>query len=194
MTAISGIFANLPGLELIPPESIQRWLPTRYDAHVLENFLANRIIYPQTVALTKEDHSIDKAILQEYIVRNPSFFYNPLSHRLIIPLDLINHLPPINEIIPLFCNILNIAGNTQIFISEKNSLKLEGSITDPAVSPSEKMIEITLNGTKQTVPFGGVYHFSLDAEHIKLKIDGTNEIMVSGGKLGVTIDLRKKVT
>jgi hypothetical protein len=192
MSALTGIFATLPGIENIPPDGIQRWLKTRLSEHAIENFLANRILYPETVPLTQEEKLIDQAILQEYIFRNPARFYNPLSHRLIIPSEMIARFQPLENVMVIFCSLLGITAITPVFIAEESTLTPEGSIIVPTVPITEQKTTLLIDGKPQTIENGKFYHFAVTNQRVKIKLGAENEILVSGGKLGITVDLRQK--
>lgn len=192
MTILTGLFAQLPGIENLSAEDLSRWLKKSYDPRVLENYLGNRVIYPQTVALTQEERMIDRAIIQEYICKNPAFFYNPLSHKVLIPLELMHRIQPNTDLMVMLCSLLQVSGVVPVFIGEETSFKNEGVIM--AINPvnTEKNITILINGKNTIVENNKIYHFSVEDQHIKVKVDGEPEIMVQGGKLGLTIDLRKR--
>jgi len=192
MTILTGLFAQLPGIENLSPEDLSKWLKKAYDPRVLENYLGNRVIYPQTVALTQEERMIDRAIIQEYIRKNPAFFYNPLSHKVLIPLELMHRIQPNADLMVMLCSLLQVSGVVPVFIGEETSFKNEGVIM--AINPlsTEKNITILINGKNTIVENNKIYHFSVEDQHIKVKVDGDPEIMVQGGKLGITIDLRKR--
>jgi len=192
MTILTGLFAQLPGIENLSPEDLSKWLKKAYDPRVLENYLGNRVIYPQTVALTQEERMIDRAIIQEYIRKNPAFFYNPLSHKVLIPLELMHRIQPNTDLMVMLCSLLQVSGVVPVFIGEETSFKNEGVIM--AINPlsTEKNITILINGKNTIVENNKIYHFSVEDQHIKVKVDGDPEIMVQGGKLGITIDLRKR--
>ena len=194
MTALTGIFATLPGIENIPPEGIQKWVKTRMGDHTIENYLANRIMYPQTIAISLEDKQIDQAIIQEYIARNPAYFYNPLTHKLNIPQGVTHYIQPTHDLMLILCSLLSLSPITPVFISDGNSVKDVGSILVPNPLPVASKINVSFNGQNQILEKGKFYHFPISDQHIKLKFDTQNEILVSGGPLGVTIDLRIRGT
>ena len=193
MTAtLSGIFAALPGIENISPDGIQRWLKTRSSIHSIENYLANRILYPQTVPVNEEEKQIDRAIIQEYIFCNPAYFYNPLSHKLIIPAGVVVRIQPLSDLMLILCSILNLSAITPVFILEENTNKEEGCVIIPTIAQSEQKVLITIDGQPSQIEKGKFYHLPVPDQHVKLKISNMNEIMVPGGKIGIVIDLRER--
>lgn len=192
MTVLTGIFASLPGLENMPPEGIQKWVKSRIGDHNIENFLANRILYSQSIATTEEEKQIDRAIFQEYIVRNPAYFYNPLTHKLIIPHELVTRIQPFSDLMMIFCSLLQLGPVTPVFLSDGSTVKTEGSILIPSLSPADQKITVSINGKMQTLEKSKFYTIPVEDQRTKIKINNDNEIMVSGGSLGITIDLRNR--
>ncbi len=193
MTVLTGVFAELPGIENISGDSIQNRLKAPFVSHALENYVANRMLYPQTVSVTEEDKLIDSAILQEYLILNPAFFYNPLSHKLVIPLDLINRFQTPAELMTIFISLISFEGVVPVFIRDEGiSIKAEGSIFVTSVPKENEKVPISINGMLYEVEVNKICQFPVADQHTRIKIDGTNEIIVTGGKLGVTIFLPVK--
>jgi hypothetical protein len=194
MTALTGIFATLPGIENIPPEGVQKWVKNRLGDHAIENYVANRITYPQTIAISPEEKQIDQAIIQEYIARNPALFYNPLTHKLNIPQGITHYIQPVQDLMLILSSLLKLSQITPVFISDGSSVKVEGSIIVPNPPSSEPKINVSFNGKMQTLEKSRFYHFPIADQHIKFKIGNENEILISGGTLGVSLDLRIRGT
>ena len=56
-------------LAIIDPNQISRRLPKGYTLDYVENYLANKILYPKTLPLTKKTFTLEAAILQELFVK-----------------------------------------------------------------------------------------------------------------------------
>lgn len=192
MTVLTGIFAQLPGIENISADAIQTRLKAPFVSHALENYIANRILYPQSVAVSEEDKVIDSAILEEYLLLNPGFFYNPLSRKLVIPLDLINHFQTSSELMTIFISLITFEGVIPVFIRDEVSIKAEGSIFVTPVAKENEKVPISINGMMYEIEVNKICQFPVSDMHTRIKIDSTNEILVTGGKLGVTIYLPAK--
>ena len=65
MPKFSGLFDSFDNLEKINVENVASFLKNPPQLISLENYLANRILYPQTLPLTEENLEIDLAILRE---------------------------------------------------------------------------------------------------------------------------------
>lgn len=63
MAKLVGFFESFDNLDLIPVEEIAKKLKIRSQLIELENFLANRILYPQAVPTTSIDMETDEVIL-----------------------------------------------------------------------------------------------------------------------------------
>src|SRR3990167_9440024 len=70
MPKLTGLFSSFDDLDQISPEAIASWLKPAPELTSLENYLANKILYPQAVPLTKHDMQIDLAILREALRMN----------------------------------------------------------------------------------------------------------------------------
>lgn len=63
MTKLVGFFESFDNLDLIPVEDIAQKLKIRSQLIELENFVANRILYPQAIPTTSIDMETDMVIL-----------------------------------------------------------------------------------------------------------------------------------
>lgn len=63
MAKLVGFFESFDNLDLIPVEEIAKKLKIRSQLIELENFVANRILYPQAIPTTSIDMETDILIL-----------------------------------------------------------------------------------------------------------------------------------
>lgn len=70
MPKLPGLFDSFDNLDQIPLEAIAVWLKPLPNIIQLENYLANRILYPQSLPLTEYDMKIDLSILREALKLN----------------------------------------------------------------------------------------------------------------------------
>src|SRR5687768_2390810 len=70
MSKLSGIFDSFDNLDQIEIESLITWLKNPPSPVQLENYLANKILYPTSLPLTESDMKIDLAILREALKIN----------------------------------------------------------------------------------------------------------------------------
>jgi len=67
MPRLPGLFDSFDNLDQISPEAIAAWLKPAPELALLENYLANKIFYPQALPVTERDMRIDLSILREAI-------------------------------------------------------------------------------------------------------------------------------
>ena len=70
MAKLIGFFESFDNLDLIPVEEIAKKLKIRSQLIELENFVANRILYPQAIPTTSIDMETDIVILEEALKIN----------------------------------------------------------------------------------------------------------------------------
>src|SRR5687767_12024497 len=70
MPKLSGLFDSFENLDQIEAENLLPWLKAPPNPVQLENYLANKILYPQTLPLSEVDMKIDLAILREALKIN----------------------------------------------------------------------------------------------------------------------------
>lgn len=66
----SGLFGSFDNLDLISIEAVASWLKPTPNLIQLENYLANKILYPQTLPLNEYEMKIDLSILRETLKIN----------------------------------------------------------------------------------------------------------------------------
>ena len=60
----AGLFDSFDNLDTISAESLIPWLKPVPELKRIENYLANKILYPQTIAQTEFEMQMDLAILR----------------------------------------------------------------------------------------------------------------------------------
>ena len=70
MPKLPGLFDSFDNLDQISPEAVATWLKPVPEFSHIENYLANKILYPQTVPLTEHDMQLDLSILREALKLN----------------------------------------------------------------------------------------------------------------------------
>ncbi|MBI2593387.1 hypothetical protein HYW44_01985 [Candidatus Daviesbacteria bacterium] len=195
MPHLSGVFEQFPNLDKVSSLNLSAWLHIQVDKHNLANILGNRIIYPQTVALTKSDLEIDLAILREALKQRPALVYEPQTNKIYIPELFLQRFPPLTRLAGVIIEAINPKGVIQIYLKDKTQVKLLGSlISPPNVSKLVKdkgKIKIVVMGVEGTLSPNTLSISRIVAPQIKMKIENTS-YSVPGGELGVVIDLRVK--
>src|SRR5438128_9431240 len=100
MSHLPGFFDSFDNLGKIDASNLAVWLNPAPQVIRLENYLANRILYPQALPLTASDLQIDLAILREALrlKAGASPFLNVQLHKIIIPLNLTNFVPDLRAL------------------------------------------------------------------------------------------------
>ncbi len=70
MPKLSGLFGSFDNLDQISLEAVASWIKPPPNIIALENYLANKILYPQTLPLTANEMKIDLSILREVLRMN----------------------------------------------------------------------------------------------------------------------------
>lgn len=191
MPKLIGIYEIYKEAENIPIDNIIRWIHFRIEPHHLENFIANRLLYPQTLPLTSLDFEIDLAILREVIKKKPNLLVNSETNKITIPESLILRFNKIELILKCILDVLKIKGVVTVNTKDhKITSDLVGTIYAPSNLPQEDILGVSLNGKKYNLKKGSINIIPSSERHNNLIISTLPEISVIGGKLGIVIDLR----
>src|SRR5471030_1399565 len=145
-----GLFDSFDNLDQINIDTLIPWLKNSPSQIQLENYLANKILYPNTQPLTEYDMKIDLAIVREALrliglQSNP--YLNITSHRIIIPERFINYVSDIVSLSWAFVDGLLLNNRKAEWFSDlwtvvlsSSSEKIVGSILLPYFnSPADSM-------------------------------------------------------
>lgn len=192
MPKLTGIFERFPFLEEIPLLDITRWLKVRSQAQILENFLANRLLYPQTIPASSDELEIDLAILREAVRRHPEIVYNQPLKKMIIEQEFEKRFPTISRLVVALVEALNPGGIISVFRKNEAGNILIGSIVSPAILPMGEEVAINLEGQVMQIPLGSIHVLPVRDRRLKFKLGSLDEVVVNGGDLGIVVDLRRK--
>lgn len=197
MPKVSGIFDSFENLENIPSENIARWLKGRLQSHFLENYLANRVIYPQVIPVG-EELSIDLAILREALRRNPVFF-NHIQKKIFIPESFLQVMPDFKKLALVFIEALRPNGLVTLILSKKSGDKILGSLITVSCTSGDTLY-FGIEGRNYKVKPGSLTVLPCPSDHCHVNfksesstIFGKNELIfeVPGGDLGLIVDGRE---
>lgn len=168
MPKLSGLFDSFDNLDQIAIEDIARWLKVPPQAIALENYLANRILYPQTTPISLIDMQIDLAILREAIrINGPSGdklrstnpllgdnpFLNITLRKILIPSKFLDYVPDLPTLTWVFVDALLFSRQREDFFSDLwtvvltgDSDEVVGSILLPQFNDSRAWMELFLEG------------------------------------------------
>lgn len=192
MPKLTGIFSSFPDLEFIPPEDITSWLNPNPGTVAIENYIGNKIIYPQTIPVSRSDFNLELAILRELIKRHKTTFQT--GKILSLPQALVDRLPNLPQ--------LALALVDALMPKDVVPVAIDGKIIGFVIKPdcpwpgSKFSLEITgksysfKKGSVTAIPF--LVSSSLNFKGQNAKLFGKNDISftVSGGQLGLLVDGR----
>lgn len=192
MSRLSGIFEQFRHLDQISISDINQWLNPKIDLIILENFIGNRIIYPQTLPITKKELEIDLAILREAIKRQPEILYQQNEKKFIIPESFQLRFASLESLIKALVEVLNPPDVTQIFLKkEKDTNYLVGSVLKKVPISTELIVSVSVNNQTLGLRNGMVSVLPFKDQHLLVKVENQIEDLAAGGDLGLVIDLRR---
>jgi len=220
MVRTTGLFDSFDNLDQISAESIAYWIKPASQLAFLENYLANRILYPRTLSLTANDMKIDLAILREALKINgpkkstktnallgDNPFLNITLRKVLIPARFTDFIPDLISLTWAFIDALLFDRKKEDYFQDIWTLVLTGdtdeiigSLMLPQFQGLTGAIKVSMFGKSYQIKQGGITAIpcSQDRCEIAFKIQngkmlGKNEsaVEVYGGKLGLIIDGRK---
>lgn len=219
MPKISGLFDSFDNLDIIDAASLTVWLKNPPALVQLENYLANRILYPQALPLTDFDMKIDLAILREALrINGPkpgtkegpllggNPFLNIVLRKVIIPQKFLNYVPDLVSLTWVFVDGLLLSRKKQDLFEDlwtvvvSNDVdEIVGSILLPQFEGLGDNMLLTIFGKDYKIPAGSLTVVPCYKDRCEIaykfkkgKILGksTNALEIYGGKLGLMIDGR----
>lgn len=194
MPKLSGVFDKLKTILSIPASEIVANLPYTGEIHILENFVGNRVLYPQTIPQTNFDLKFDHQILREALKREPNVVFDKKSQNIIIPEEFASRFPPFIKLVETLIDALKLEGLIGLFM-KSNSIERLGTIVSAnlasqALATQKNNPTILLNGELKKLRLGSINLIPYKSKQLKFKIAASPEIIIPGGKMGIFIDLR----
>lgn len=177
MPKLPALFDSFDNLDQIDINSLISWLKPVPHIIQLENYLANRILYPQALPLTKYDMAIDLAILREALRINvpksvqkdeggvllgDNPFININLRKILIPERFLNFAPNLTVLTYIFVDaFLTYRKKADFFedlwtvVLTDDADEIVGSLILPQFSSKDGEIEISILGKKYKIPQGG---------------------------------------
>lgn len=215
-----GLFDSFDNLDQIPPADIASWLKPVPQLEQIENYLANRILYPQTLSLTERDMKMDLAILREALKLNgpkpqtqktnallgDNPFLNITLRKILIPDKFLEFVPDLSILTIVFIDALLLNRRKEDWFQDiwtivltDDTDEIVGSVVLPQFEDPGGLMNCTLQSKNYEIKFGGLKVLPCSAERCEIgyklqkgKILGKSEsaIEIYGGKLGLVIDGR----
>lgn len=189
MPKLSGIFEQFRYIDQIPQSDILKWLPHALQEHTLENFIGNRIIYPQTVPTTKLELEIEMAIFREAVKRQPDVFYDANKKRISIPEEFELRFGTSENLVRCLVESLSFLGVTSIYIKRQLGTDLVGSIVSLNNLTPTAVVNVSINNQVMGIKNWQANFLPFRDKHLIVKFAGSADLVASGGPLGLIIDL-----
>lgn len=215
----SGLFDSFDNLDSIPPEAIAAWLKNPPQNLQLENYLANRILYPQALPLTALDMQIDLAILRAVLKSNgPGInnetnallgdnpFLNITLRKILIPVKFLQFVPDLITLAWVFVDALLLNRKKTDWFQDiwtivltDDSDEILGSVILPQFEGKNGVLELSVPARKFKILQGGLEIVPCARQRCQIqyklqsgRILGKAEdaVEVYGGKLGLLVDGR----
>lgn len=220
MPTISGVFDCFDNLDQISAESIVIWLKPQPNPVTVENYLANRILYPNSLPMTTEDMRVDLAILREALrINSPnstvnssamlgnSPFLNIALRKLLIPVRFLHFFQDIKVLTWAFIDALLLNRERKDFYQDVWTIYLTGetdeiigSVILPQFTASSSVLNLSVFDKKYKVLPGSLTVIPCPKERCQIAYEfhkgsilgkSENSLQVYGGRLGLMIDGRK---
>lgn len=199
MVKLPGLFDSFDNLDQISIEAVASWLKPQPQLLQLENYLANRILYSQTIPLTETDMQIDLAILREALkIGNP--FLNTTLRKMLIPAKFLEYVPDLKSLVWAFIDALVLQDIWTIVLTGDCD-EIVGSVVLPQFESSSGKMGLSVMGKNYSILPGGLTVIPCPKERcgiaysfLKGKILGkqSSTLEIYGGRLGLVIDGRRK--
>lgn len=219
MAQLPGLFDSFDNLDSIEGSSLTYWIKNPPSEDKLENYLANKILYPESLPLTDSDMKIDLAILREALRLNgPSVtnktgpllgdnpFLNITLRKMIIPERFLYYIPDLVSLIWAFIDGLLLERRKEDWFQDIWNVVLAddadlviGTVLLPQFKGEEDNMFLSLQGKDYKIKPGSLTIIPCPKDRCQIiykfsngQVLGKkeNSVEVSGGKLGLIIDGR----
>lgn len=218
MIKLSGLFDSFDNLDSISASSLDAWLKKAPPLVQLENYLANKILYPATLSLAASDMEIDLAILREALrINGPASgkggsllgdnaFLNITLRKIIIPDRFLYNIPSLVNLTWAFVDglLLNrkkedLFGEIWTVVLSDDIDEILGTVILPQFGDKNDIMMINLQSRNFKIKAGSLTVITCPKDRCRLaykfskgKFLGKKEnaLEVYGGKLGLMVDGR----
>lgn len=215
----TGLFDSFDNLDAIDIDSLSSWLKNPPSSVQLENYLANKILYPTTLPVTDADMQIDLAILREALRMNSpqnkqnsllgdNPFLNITLRKMIIPQRFLSQVPDMVSLTWAFVDGLLLNRSKKDWFEDLWTVVLAddadeviGSLLLPQFKGHSDSLKLSLLGKDFKIKPGSLTRLSCPKQRCEIayefaggKILGkrVSAVEVYGGRLGLMIDGRVK--
>lgn len=191
MPKLSGVFEIFKNLEKIPPENLNNWLKIKQEAYLLQNFIGNRILYPQVIPLTTIEMALDLSLLIEAVRFDKSPFIDEAKKKIFIPKQLYGRFPNLSQLVTAFIQALDVVGIWVLYLKSPEEELVLGTVIAPSVLTSDGPMKVVINGKEYQADLGEISVYPNRDHHLRVIVDSLDEVLVTGGDVGLLVDLRK---
>ncbi len=213
----AGLFDSFDNLDSISGESLTVWLKPVPQLTQIENYLANKILYPQTVAKTEVEMQMDLGILREVLKMNAltgrnamlggNPFLNITLRKLLIPAKFLIFVPDLLTLASVFIDALLSIRPKQDFFTDLWTIILTGDTYETVGSVLLPQLEdgglmkLSILGKKYEIKSETFNIITCPKEKCEISFSvqrgsflGKKEgaVEIPGGKLGLILDGRRK--
>ena len=219
MFKLNGLFDSFDNLDQIDINSLIPWLKPVPQAVSLENYLANRILYPQSVPISEPDMKIDLAILREALrINGPKAqdtssgllgdnpFLNLTLRKILIPEGFLRFSPNLVSLTWAFVDGLLLTRRksdmfqdlwTIVLVDDTD--EIAGSVILPQFNSKNSVMDLSVSGKSYKIPSGSLMVVPCGKDRCEIaykvvngKVMGKAEsaLELYGGKLGIMVDGR----
>ncbi|TSC65550.1 MAG: Uncharacterized protein CEO21_384 [Microgenomates group bacterium Gr01-1014_80] len=198
MPKVTGIFSSFENLDQIPIEDIAGNLEPAPVRYVLENYLANKILYPAVVPVSGPQLNIDLAILREALKRS-NVYYNLRSKKIFVPEAFFNFIPDVKKLALLFIDAYEPKGIITFVLTRSGRDEILGTLVTVYCKGQKEPLHFGVEGQNFRIKPGVLTILPCPKEHCHVsfkateaKLLGKSEMLfeVPGGALGLVVDGR----
>lgn len=193
MPKLSGLFSNFSDLDSLDFETIRIYSKTNLKIHEIENFIANRFLYPQTIPSSILEMKLDLSAIKEIIKKNIHLFYNNSLKRITIPEGFEERLKPVPDLIITFIDAISPPVTTQIILKYADGSRKVGSVYIPQTMVTKPSVELTIDQQTMKLKNNVISRVNCAIPQTIVTLEGQNPETIWGGDLGIFVDLRQKV-
>lgn len=219
MAKLTGLFDSFDNLDQINIDSLTAWLKSPPTSIQLENYLANKILYPRTLPLTDFDMKVDLAILREALrINGPKLgtrvgpllgdnpFLNITLRKVIIPERFLHYICDLVSLTWAFVDGLLLDRRKEDWFEDLWTVVLAddideivGSILLPQFGGEGDSMDLSLLGKDYKIKAGSLTIVSCPKNRCEIAYKFSkgeflgkkeNAVEVYGGELGLMIDGR----
>lgn len=199
MAKVSGIFEYFKDLDKISVEDVALNLKSSADDFYLENYIANKALYPQTVPVTAADMELEMAILAVAVKQNLTIF-KLQQKKLQIPKIFITRFPNLQKLIIVVKDAMDLKEEIiTLEVLDEGRVKPEGSLIKVNLKDESGSVRFKLDNKSYQTKKGSILFIPCNSKkcHLQFKtssgaiLNKKEGIMdVYGGIIGVVVDAR----